>query len=355
VNETQPRRSRSSALLRIALEFFLLFAGTMAAKELLSGTSTPYPNLLWLPVMVLSLQHGLAAGLFAALVAAALQYAPGLPAPLITEDMYSYIGRLAAEPIGWTALALLIGHMRSRQIANSKELEARLKERSAHAAAVADLCVDLRHRIETLERHVAANAHASNADVVEALSALQRAGWDDFAQSLARFVTLMTGSPEFTVHLLRDNALKPVLRPADDHRPAFEVAHDDPLFAPIVHERRIVSVSRDADSALLAARGLMAGPLMESGDRVIGMFALGGDSLSDHPDDMERRFGLMCSELARLSGRIGLIERWQAATSGKLNGHRPDLLAQSPSETTAQASHQELPPPTSPEQAITVQ
>jgi hypothetical protein len=355
VNETAPRRSRWSAMLRTALEFFLLFAATMAAKELLSGASTPYPNLLWLPVMVLALQHGLAAGLLAALIAAALQYAPGLPAQLITEDMYSYIGRIAAEPIGWTCLALLFGHMRSRQIANSKEHEAKLAERSAHAAAVAELCVDLRHRIETLERHVAANAHASNADVVEALRALQRSGWDDFVQSLTRFVTLMTGSSEFTIHLLRDNALKPVLRPADDHRPAFAVGEDDPLFAPIVHERRIVSVSRAADHALLAARGLMAGPLMESGDRVIGMFALGGDALNDHPDDMERRFGLICSELALLSGRIGLIERWQAATPGKLNGYKSDVLAQSAPQTASPASHQELPPPSAPEQVMTVQ
>src|SRR5260370_36823658 len=116
--------------------------------------------------------------------------------------MYPYTGRMPAEPIGWTCLALLIGHMRSRQIASTKGLGAQLSERSAHAAAVAELCVGLRHRIETLERHVAANAHASNADVVEALSALQRAGWDDFVQSLTSFVTLMTGSSEFTIHLL---------------------------------------------------------------------------------------------------------------------------------------------------------
>jgi hypothetical protein len=342
-------------MLRIALEFFLLFAATMGAKELLSGASTPYPNLLWLPVMVLSLQHGLAAGLLAALIAAALQYASGLPAQLITEDMYAYIGRIAAEPIGWTALALLIGHMRSRQIAGTRELEARLAERSAHAAAVAELCVDLRQRIETLERHVAANAHASNADVVEALGALQRAGWDDFIERLTRFVTLMTGSNEFTIHFLRDDALKPVFRPADDHRPAFEVAHEDALFAAIVHERRILSVGHADDRALLAARALMAGPLMETGDRVIGMFALGGESLSDHPDDMERRFGLICSELARLSGRIGLIERWQAAIPGKLNGFAPGVPAQSVAETAVQASHHELPPPSAPEQVVTVQ
>jgi len=355
VNETHPQRSRRSAMLRIALEFFLLFAATMAAKELLGGASAPYPNPLWLPVMVLSLQHGLAAGLLAALIAAVLQYAPGLPTPLITEDMYSYIGRVAAEPIGWTCLALLIGHMRSRQIANTKELEAKLAERSAHAAAVAELCVDLRHRIETLERHVAANAHASNADVVESLSALERAGWDDFVQSLTRFVTLMTGSSEFSIHFLRDNALKPVLRPADDHRPAFELAHDDPLFASIVHERRIVSAGRTAGSALLAARALMAGPLMESGDRVIGMFTLGGDSLNDHPDDLERRFGLICSELTRLSARIGLIERWQAATPGRLNGYKPNAPAPSVPETASQASHQELPPPSAPDQVMTAQ
>jgi hypothetical protein len=322
------RRSRWSAMLRLVLEFALVFAGAMLAKQILAATvNASYPNLLWLPVILLTLQHGLAAGLAAAIIAAVLQYSGGLPPALLSEDMYAYIGRIAAEPVGWTCVALLIGHIRSRQIASTGELQAQLAERSRDCAAVADLCLDLRRRTEMLERHIAANAHSSNADVAEAMSELHHAGWDDFAQRLMRFVVLMTGSAEFTVYLLRDDALKFAFQPIDGHRPGADVAiaREDPLFAAIVNERRVLSAARPADSALLADRGIMAGPLMEgkAPDRVIGMFAIGGVSLDDCPDDIERRFSLTCSELSRLAGRIRLIDSWHTAGSSKSNGHNP--------------------------------
>jgi hypothetical protein len=243
----------------------------------------------------------------------------------MSEDMYAYIGRIAAEPVGWTCIALLIGHIRSRQIASSAELQAQLAERSQHCAAVADLCVALRRRTEMLERQIAANAHSSSADVAQAMSELHHAGWDDFALRLTRFVALMTGSAEFTIHLFQDNDLKFAFQPIDDHRPGADVpiAREDPLFAAIVNERRIVSAGTPADSALLAGRGIIAGPIVEGNapERVIGMFSIGGVSLDDCPDDIERRFSLTCSELSRLVGRIRLIDSWHTAGTSKSNGH----------------------------------
>ncbi len=85
------------------------------------------------------------------------------------------------------------------------------------ARAVADLCVDLRARIEMLERHIAAEAHASNIDVAEAITGLNDATWDDFTERLTRFVVLMTGAADFSVYLLRDNALKAAFRANDEH------------------------------------------------------------------------------------------------------------------------------------------
>jgi len=45
------------------------------------------------------------------------------------------------------------------------------------------------------------------------------------------------------------------------------------------------------------------------------MLLIGGSSLDDYPDDIERRFKLTASELSRLTGRISLLERWQTATA----------------------------------------
>jgi polysaccharide biosynthesis protein PelD len=338
------RRSRWSSMLRIAFEFALMFGIAMLAKQVLVAVSNgSYPNPLWLPVIVLSLQHGLGAGLAAATIAAGLQYWGGLPPALMTEDMYGYIGRVAAEPVGWTCVALLIGHIRSQQIAQNLELEAELAERSQHSAAVAALCVDLRSRAEMLERYIAANAQSSNIDVAEAITALQHATWEDFADRLTRFVILMTGAAEFSVYLLRDDALKLAFQPTDEHRPAAEIVvpPDDPLFAAIVHERRTLSAARPADHALLGERGILAGPLVDqnTSDRVIGMFAIGGASLDDTPEDIERRFSLTCSEIARLAGRISLIDSWHAAAApSRSNGHAAEHPDAAPEPEPAPAA-----------------
>ena len=243
----------------------------------------------------------------------------------MSEDMYAYIARAAAEPVGWTCLALLLGHIRSGQIAATAELQAQLAERSQHCDAVADLCVDLRRRIDVLERHIAAEAHSSNVDLAEAMSKLQRAGWDDFVACLTRFVVLMTGAPEFTVHLLDAVYLKLAVQPVDDHRLAANttIAPDDPIFAAVMQGRRVLSARRHEDNALLAGRGIMAGPLTagKAPDDVIGMFAIGGVSIDDCPSDIERRFLLTSSELSRLAGRIRLAQTWDNAGASKSNGH----------------------------------
>ena len=322
------RGSRLRAALSLVLEFTVFFAVAMLAKQVLAASlSAPYPNLLWLPVVVLTLQHGLAAGLAAALIAAALQFSGGLPPALLSEDMYTYIGRLVAAPVAWTCVALGIGHMRSRQISHMADLQARLAESSNRCETVADLCIELRSRNERLERQLATADHPSNAEVVQALSDLQHASWEDFLQLLTRFVVLMTGCAEFSIHLHSDGSLKLVIRSGGGRPVAGDavIAGKDPLYAAIVNERRILSAARAADVALLAGRAVMAGPLMQSKGphRLVGMLALCNVSLDDLPQDIERRFSITCSELSRLGGHIMLLDGWQAAAADKLNGQRP--------------------------------
>jgi hypothetical protein len=316
------RRSRWGSFWRIAFEFALLFGIAFGVKQVLPAAGA-YPNPLWLPVIVLSLQRGLAAGLTAAVIAAVLQYSGGLPPALMTEDMYSYVGRVAAEPVGWTCVALLIGHIRGRQIAQTRALEIELAERIKHSAAVADLCTDLRNRAEALERHIAADAASSNVDVAEAVIALRQAIWEDLPERLKRFVVLMTGAAEFAVYVRDNDALKLVFQPGDEHRPTAEliVASGDPLFVAIVTERRLLLAARAGDATVLGRHGSTAAPLIDAqaGQRVVGMLTLGGYASDDSTGDMERRVAFTCSELSRLLSRINLLDRWHAAES---NAHR---------------------------------
>jgi hypothetical protein len=320
----QPARpSRLASLLRVGLEYAFWFAGALILKLVLSAwVSVPHPSPLWIPVVLLALQHGLGAGLGAALIAAGLQFSFGLPPALLSEDLYAYLGRVAFEPVAWTAVALFIGQIRSREINMTAALKARLAERTSHADTVADLCAHMRERIQTLEREIAANADASATDVAEAVIRLEHAGWDNFSACLRQFILLMTGATEFTIFLLGENGFYAVFVPQEERPGAAGavIRPDAPLFATIVNQRRVVSAADPDGAALLQGVGIFAGPLFEAhaSGRVIGMLALGSTSPEDLPHDVERRFALVSSELSPLVERIKLIDAWRDATNGQL-------------------------------------
>jgi hypothetical protein len=343
-NSDVPRSARGSwraAVLRVGLEYAFWFGAALLLKSVLSAwVSVPYPNPLWIPVVMLALQHGLLAGLTAALLAAVLQFAPGLPPPLLAEDLYAYVGRIAFEPIAWTAVALFVGQVRSREIRNAAALQARLAERTLHADGVTELSMHLRQRVETLERQIAANADASLADVAEAIISLDHAGWETFPTCLRRFILLMTGAAEFTVYLLGESGLYPAFvsegelaRPADGG-----IERKTPLFAAIFDERRVLSATNPAAAAVLGNVGIMAGPLLDSiaSNQVSGMLVISGASADDLPEDIERRFALACSEISRLVGRIRLMNTWHDATNGHL---RPVDDSPAPAKDAQQSMH----------------
>lgn len=332
------RRWAWRSQLRLGIEFLVLFAlSLLFAHAVLSGASGTYPNPLWLPVIILSLQHGTLAGITAAVAASGLFLSEGLPPAVFSEDLYQYTGRVFVEPIGWTCAALLIGHVRNRQIRERSELQAELAERDQHCRAVAELCDDFRRRAEMLERHIAANAISSHAEMVEAVCGLHESDSTNFTDRLSRFILLVTGASEFALYLLRDNELRIAIDVPNEHANSVDMvvpAHD-PLFEAVVNSRKtllflpldptipaarlaqivqhgrtpLVLAAREADRDLLDHRGIVIGPLLDrSSHQVIGMLRIGGSNIVDFPEDIERKFTLACSEISRLLDRTILIK-----------------------------------------------
>jgi hypothetical protein len=302
--------------LRIGIEFILLFVAAFVIQHvILADASGAFPSPYWLPVVLLSLQYGMTTGLTAAVTAAGLDFWGGLPPGALTEDVYTYVVRIAAQPAAWTCVALLVGHTRTREIERTLELDAKLAEETKHSAAIAQLCSELRQRGRMLERHIAANANSSVIDVAEAITGLYEMHWDRIAERLARFIALMMGTAEFSVYLLHGNRLKLVFpnEVQSQHALSVTVEPDSDLFSAIVHERKTLAASRPADRGLLGNRDLLIGPLSDQGasDHVIGMLVIGGADFADFPADIERRFALTCAQLSRLFGRVILIDHSQ--------------------------------------------
>lgn len=303
--------------LRVVGEFVVLFAGAFLIKQtILGGGTGGFPSPYWFPVVVLSLQYGLTASIIAAVIAAALNFAHGLPPSLLTEDVYDYIGRIAAEPVAWSCVALLIGHTRSREIERLVESETQLGAETARGTAVAELCEQLRRRVQTLERHIAANANASVIDIAEAITGLYEPRWDTIGSRVTRFVTTVMGTADFAVYLRRDNGLRLVFPKEQQGRNALSVTvePDTPLFSAVVRDGKTLAASRLDDLRLLGEHEVLIGPLIDSGntDHVIGMVVIGGADLADFPTDVERRFALTCAQLSRLFARAILIDDWRA-------------------------------------------
>jgi hypothetical protein len=259
---------------------------------------------------------------------------------LLTEDLYAYVGRVAFEPVAWTAVALFIGQVRSREIRNAAALRARLAERTLHADGVTELSMHLRQRVETLERQIAANADISIADVAEAIISLEHAGWENFAACLRKFILLMASAAEFTVYLLGEGGLYPAFVPEGEPPRSADgtVERKTPLFAAIVDERRVLSSASPEDAALLGSVGILAGPLIDTqvSNRVTGMLVVSGGSTDDLPEDIERRFALACSEISRLVERIRLMNTWHDATNGHI---RPADEASALADSAQQIVH----------------
>jgi hypothetical protein len=313
MSDRLPVRNRSAWWGRFGLgfEFALLFAVALFVIHALAPElEGAYPSPLWLPVIALSLQHGLAAGIAAAAAAVGLYVWEGLPPAALTEDIYQYVARIAAAPVGWTCAALLFGHVRNRQIDETSGLQAELREREDQCVAVAAHCEDLKGRAQMLERHIAANVQASSIDVAEAITGLHEANWENFQERLARFILVLTGANTFSLYLLRGDSLKLTFQVRDETAiaPDFLIAPDDSLFTAVVNERAVLSATRAADRDLLDGRGVLVGPLVDQTSRAIGMLRLGGADLVDFPEDIERRFALARTEIARLLGRVILVE-----------------------------------------------
>ena len=319
--------ARMPRFMRLVFEFAFLFGVTFAIQQTLGAALSGYPDLMWVPVVLLTLHKGLAAGLAATVIAAGFHFGTGIPPAVLGEDLYAYIRRISAEPVVWACFALIVGHVRSRQVAHMRELREQLAERGRHSEAVADLCVSLRRRIENLERQIAANAQSSNVEVAEALSELNHAAWDDFAPSLTRFVTIITGVSDFSVYLLTDNKLALAFRRGESQASPFPdaISGENALFSAVVNDRRILCAARVADRELLTYGCTVAGPLIQNpGSAIVGMLALGDMSPEHEPVEIERRFSVVAGELSRQVGRIRLIEKWQHAIASKGNGHGHD-------------------------------
>ena len=158
----------------IALFFGLLVLLELALPgEARLASIEPHP--FWLPVLLVSVQHGSRAGLVAAIVAMALTVLWVYPDRAPTEDFYSYTTSLFIEPVLWIAAALILGQIRDRHLAEKQELEDQAKALLTDRRLIGEHSLGLSRRVGDLERLIATIETASAGEALRLLAELRDA------------------------------------------------------------------------------------------------------------------------------------------------------------------------------------
>ena len=101
------------------------------------GAISPSP--FWIPVLLLSVQYGVSAGLISALVALVASAVIGWPDQAGTEDFYDYSLRIWREPILWLAAAVVLGTLQAQQLRKIEALRDRIAEAEVQRQSIADI------------------------------------------------------------------------------------------------------------------------------------------------------------------------------------------------------------------------
>lgn len=163
------------------------------------------PRPFWIPVLLMSVQYGLAGGVFAAFMSTLALYSGELPSQFATQDYYSYSRLIVAEPTSWLACALVLGGMSSLQLAHASEVR---RQRDDAQAAAEDLGHGLQQTLADLSRlelQIAAETRTAAA-IARAFAGLDPGGPERRAASFAAFARLIVGASDLTVYAPRGGA-----------------------------------------------------------------------------------------------------------------------------------------------------
>ncbi|MFH6787362.1 MULTISPECIES: hypothetical protein [Methylobacterium] len=163
------------------------------------------PRPFWIPVLLMSVQYGLAGGVFAAFTSTLALYSGELPSQIATQDYYAYSRLIVAEPTSWLACALVLGGMSSLQLAHASEVR---RQRDDAQAAAEDLGHGLRQTLSDLGRlelQIAAETRTAAA-IARAFAGLDPGGPERLAASFAEFARLIVGASDLTVYGPRGGA-----------------------------------------------------------------------------------------------------------------------------------------------------
>jgi len=272
---------RSVAGLRLsALLEVVLFLGIALAADRLFFDGSRFRALslhpFWIPVLLVSVQYGTNAGLFAAAAAAAALLAGNVPPQPISLDRFAWLFELGRLPILWFVSAIVLGELRTRQIRERAALRRQLTEATAREETLTGAYKKLSELKQTLETRVVSQIKSA-VGMYEAARAIEKLNPSEVLMGISRLVRSVMNPERFSAYLLNNGRLELAVHEgwSGQDQPRRDYGPDSSLFVEIVGKQRVLSVANPDDAFVLAGEGMVAAPIFapESG-RVLGMLKI---------------------------------------------------------------------------------
>jgi hypothetical protein len=303
-------------------ELALMLGGLLFADTFLpfAGIS---PSPFWVPVLLLTAQYGTMSGLIAAAGASAASLIVERDSTQAGEDYYSIFLLFWRDPIWWFGTALVLGAIIDKRVRDRDMLMTKLRHADEQRRSIADYCERLLSYAKRLEQLIAFSDGRSVEEGLIALGELHESTFEESSSALVRAVGALLGpGARFSILVRQEGTLVRGqldaagggLELPSGTRPA--TPDEQAFFERMVLCRRVVSTVRDSDAQLLDGIAMAAGPIIEDGQRVIGLLVI------EHAAQPMTAAGevavrVICAELSHIADAVPMTRYATAAARSR--------------------------------------
>lgn len=301
---TGKRKARSFLGLRVAavaetLAFLamMLFVAALLPVDDRFLAIKPHP--FWIIVLLVAVQYGTGAALFAAAAAAAALLIGNIPEQELSEDLYAWLLRVTMLPIQWLVVGMVLGQMRDSHRHEQDRLQEDLVAAREQAQAITKAYERLLRIKDELEVRVAGQLDTLRS-TYDAFRSIDGKHTGDILTGVATLVRAVIRPDKFSLFSVNGAGLEVVATEGwtvgEEHAVRFDTSSS--LFEGVVARREFLCLTNPDHEAFLQGEGVLAGPIISQDEGiVIGMLKVESIAFTElHPSAIGN-FRVVCDRI----------------------------------------------------------
>lgn len=303
-NETDNGHRIAVALIELAT----LLAILCGAQYLLTGNldfSDYAINPLWIPIVLMASQYGLALGVASVLAVVAVYLSGGnLWPPDAGSSPYPYLQQLSVAAL-WLITAVVLGLLRDRTTARIRELSRASADDRVRYTAISNFATRLKADNATLQMQVATSRDFTISSVVKTFADLRSADQNNLETMVERCVFMITGSGSYSIYLLKDERLVRVCGKGRAS-PFLADGHPSPAVSLLFQQENdaVTALQQQALGNDMVQTNLVAALRSPEGREVLGILMIDSDTHPVTGKIQDRDIRLLADELSAIAPQL---------------------------------------------------